>query len=92
MRYFIPPLALVVFACTPSLQQAGLTACEAYNTSLSALAGYRQAGKLSDEQITTVNTWRPILNEACSEPVTRETLDAIERGLFALITIEEAVQ
>lgn len=91
MRYLVLPFVLLVIACTSPAQE-GLLFCNAYDGSLRSLAAYREAGRLDADQIATVDRWRPILNDACSEPVSAETLDLIEQGLFAMIAIEEAVQ
>jgi len=90
-EYVLAPLILLLVACTTPAQD-GLIACNAYDGTLRSLAAYRQADRLSADQIATVDRWRPILNEACSQPVSRETLALIEQGLFAMIAIEEAVQ
>lgn len=87
-KIFALPLILFVFACTTPAQD-GLIACNAYDGALRALAGYRQAGKLSEQDIATVDRWRPVLNEACSQPISSETLSVIEQGLFAMIEIQE---
>ncbi|MDX2318310.1 MAG: hypothetical protein QNK44_07895 [Hyphomicrobiaceae bacterium] len=91
MRYLIAPLILLIVACTTPAQD-GLVVCRAYDSSLRALAGYRAADRLSIEQVATVDRWRPVLNEACSGPVSASTLSVIEQGVFAMIAIEEAVQ
>lgn len=83
--------SLALSACTTPAQDA-LVVCRAYDATLRTLAGYRAADKLSAEDIATVDRLRPIMNEGCSGPPDAATLDAIERGLFELIAIEEGAQ
>lgn len=65
-----------------------LKACRAYGVTLQALAGLAGAGLLSEAQITIVDYWRPILNDACASPPNEAILVLIERGLGILVTTE----
>ena len=95
MRYFVAVLLLVgLVGCqttsyTPA--QSLLVSCKAYARTLTALAGYRAAGELTEDQVATVDEWRPILNDACTGevPVTQDLLTAVEDALLKLIAIEQ---
>lgn len=77
MRKQLAVLFLVPFllaACAPGSDahikayKSVILACEGYATSLTILAQFRDAGKLSDEQIETINFSRPIARSICGSP------------------------
>lgn len=77
-----------------SLQENLQIACRAYAASLTSLAGFRATGRLSDQQVATVEAWRPTLNEACNGDVeNREDLiGLVEAGVISMIFIETEVR
>jgi hypothetical protein len=77
-----------------SLQENLQIACRAYGGSLTALAGFRAAGRLSGEQIAAVEQLRPMLNEACSGDIeeSAQLLDLVESGVVNMIFIEESIR
>ncbi len=81
-------------ASSISMQENLQIACRAYAASLTSLAGYRAAGRLSEEQVAAVDHWRPTLNEACSGNVTetQDLLNLVESGVVSMIFIEEEVR
>ena len=93
---FLTPLLILLAACaTPSSTQQSLqVACNGYAATLTALAGYRAADRLSDEQVATIDQWRPVLNEACSGEitVTSDLLRIVEAGVLQMIFIETEVR
>ncbi|WP_282609478.1 hypothetical protein [Pelagibius sp. Alg239-R121] len=81
-------------ASSISLQENLQIACRAYSASLTSLAGFRAAGRLTDQQIAAVDQWRPTLNEACSGGITEtdDLLNLVESGVVSMIFIEEEVR
>lgn len=81
-------------ASSISMQENLQIACRAYAASLSSLAGFRAAGRLTAEQVAAVDRWRPTLNEACSGEVTEtdDLLDLVESGVVSMIFIEQEVR
>jgi hypothetical protein len=69
-----------------------LVTCRAWDTTLRSLAGYRAQGKLTADQVATVDQWRPTLNYACSSgdvnPAT--SLDAAEKALQQMVLIDQS--
>lgn len=101
-KLLILPLALFLLSgCEtlglnngPNLQEQLLITCKGYSATLTSLAGFRQAGKLSENQIQTVDELRPSLNEACSSNVesTSELVTIVESGLLKLLFVEGTVE
>lgn len=81
-------------ASSVSLQENLQIACRAYAASLTSLAGFRAAGRLSEQQVATVEQWRPTLNEACSGNVenTDDLIGLVEAGVISMIFIETEVR
>ncbi|TQV80309.1 hypothetical protein [Denitrobaculum tricleocarpae] len=77
-----------------STQESLLIACRGYTATLTSLAGFRAADRLSDDQVATVEQARPILNQACSGEVmaTDDLLAVVEAGLIQMIFIEKEVR
>lgn len=87
-------LALSVTGCAHKLspEMVQIVSCEAYSSTLIALAGYRAQHLLSPAQIATVEQWRPTLNAACTAPATGVgVLDQIEQGVIALNGLSRGV-
>ena len=81
-------------ASSISMQENLQIACRAYAASLTSLAGFRAAGRLTDEQVAAVDHWRPTLNEACNGEVmeTEELLNLVESGVVSMIFIEQEIR
>lgn len=81
-------------ASSVSLQENLQIACRAYAASLTSLAGFRAAGRLSEQQVAEVEQWRPTLNEACSGDVenTDDLIGLVEAGVISMIFIETEVR
>ncbi len=81
-------------ASSVSVQENLQIACRAYAASLTSLAGFRAAGRLTDEQIAAVEQWRPTLNDACSGRIdnTDDLLSLVETGVVSMIFIETEVR
>lgn len=81
-------------ASSVSLQENLQISCRAYAASLTSLAGFRAAGRLSEQQVATVEQWRPTLNEACSGNVenTDDLIGLVEAGVISMIFIETEVR
>lgn len=100
MKHIVRPVALVAAffvagcASSTSTQQSLQVACKAYAATLTSLAGFRAADRLSDAQVATVEQWRPTLNEACSGEVgaTGDLLAVVEAGVLKMIFIEQEVR
>src|SRR5690606_35715202 len=99
MRYALTAAAAAFFmsACTTgplSTTDSLLLACSGYDATLRTLAGYAAAGRLSADDIATVDRVRPFLNDACDGdmPATGDLLDRVEAALLEMILIERAVQ
>ncbi len=70
---------------------APIHGCMTYDATLRALAGYRAAGKLTIEQIATVDKWRLVVNPICTAPDPPNdphVLDILEQALIELAVIE----
>ena len=65
--------------------------CKVYDATLRSLAVMKP--RLSEEQIATVDQWRPILNGICTGEVpdvaAESLLDTMEKALFELSKIKE---
>lgn len=75
-----------------SPEKARIIGCSSYAGALTTLAGYRMAGKLSTEEVATVDQWRTVLNPICTAetaPTTTSLLDTLEQGVIALITLQK---
>jgi hypothetical protein len=71
-----------------------LVTCRAWDTTLRSLAGYRAQGKLSKEDVATVDKWRPIITESCKGSSTTDieaALDAAEQALQQMVLVEQNV-
>lgn len=88
--------AFLLAGCASSspIQENLQIACRAYAASLTSLAGFRAAGRLNEEQVATVERWRPTLNEACSGEVenTNDLIALVEAGVISMIFIETEVR
>lgn len=100
MRIGIIALTLFLVACmapgnTPEVNAiARVTqACATYDATLRSLAIMRAGDKLSEDQIATVDQWRPIMNGICIGEVpdiaADSLLDTAEKALFELSQIKE---
>jgi len=56
-----------------------IAACDAYGTSLDALTGFRAAGRLSAEQVATVDAIRPEANALCSGNLPADEASAVAK-------------
>jgi len=80
---------------TTSPARQVLVACQGYASTLTVLAARRAAGKLSDTQVTLVDTIRPGLNKICLDGnFTDPTVayDLVQDGMFRLIQLEVSSQ
>ncbi len=96
-------LAATLAACAPTMgepqtavtpEQGMQIACRAWAASLTTLAGYRAADRLSEAEVMTVESYRPHLNAACSEDTvaTGDLLDQVEAYLIQVLIIEQRAQ
>jgi hypothetical protein len=69
-----------------------LVTCRAWDTTLRSLAGYRAQGKLSKEDVATVEQWRPVLNQSCqsNQADIPAALNAAEQALQQIVIVEQA--
>lgn len=98
MRKFLLVIPIVLAACTgpdnsPEVNAINRVtqACATYDATLRSLALIKP--RLSEEQIATVDQWRPILNGICTGEVpdvaADNLLDTMEKALFELSKIKE---
>ena len=99
-RILLPIFALgFVAACNNlpfgnlSTTEQLLLGCRAYEGTLTTLAAYRKADRLSEDQIRTVDRVRPVLNDACTGEVENasQLLGVVESGLVELMFVESEV-
>lgn len=91
MRKLLLVFPILLAACATSTLERVTVACNGYAATLNSLTAYKMAGKLSAEQIATIDTWEPLLTEACTgdpKTVTADILDQIDEAMFALIQVE----
>jgi len=98
-------IALALSACAGGGQsltprQQLLATCDAYSSTLTTLASLRASGKLTEDQIQSVNNARRVLNPICQDgrPLdgTTEQIKAalrrVEAELFRLQNIRQEAQ
>lgn len=96
MKKNLAPLiiALGLTACATKLspEMIQVLSCDAYASTLTALAGYRAQGLLTPDNIALVDHYRPLLNMACTSPATgTDVLNQIEQGVIALNGLKNGV-
>ena len=98
MRKLLLVIPIVLAACTapdnsPEVNAINRVtqACATYDATLRSLALMKP--RLSEDQIATVDQWRPILNGICTGEVpdvaADNLLDTMEKALFELSKIKE---
>lgn len=89
-------VALLLVGCTSQNAERNLlVACQGYASTLTTLAALRGSGKLTDEQVDTVNSLRPSLNAICEQDEyddPKAALDIVQDGMFVLIQTERGAQ
>jgi hypothetical protein len=71
-----------------NLEQMAFLSCQGYATSLRTLAALRRNGRLSEDQIRTVDDVRPVLNTACAQPPSDATAETIVTQTARLVAIQ----
>lgn len=91
MRAMLLASLLIISACAASdRRHAVLATCDAYATTLQALATYKAAGRLSVRQIETVDVVRPVMTQGCMHPGDADAA-LLEAGQEALLKIIKEV-
>lgn len=81
---------LFVAACA-NTSTAVLSACDTYAATLTTLASYRAAGRLSQAQIERVDAVRAIANPICQSPAPpegAEVISALEAAILQLAFVQ----
>ncbi|MER2635171.1 MAG: hypothetical protein ABTQ30_15095 [Rhizobiaceae bacterium] len=70
-----------------------LTACESWTNVLTAAAGWRAAGTLTESSIDNIEHWRKVVEPICKEPAPTEIaasggLGVVERALQQVLAIQ----
>lgn len=87
----IAAVVLPLSACAGDPDLRAVALCDAYAQSLSALAGMREAGTLSDGQVATVERLRPRGNALCGGeiPTTDRLIQELDGLLLELLIIQQ---